>query len=74
MTKAIAWLVLLWMSGWLSLSHPQEDMPPSFVPTPETAKLVLATDEWLVWATSSQVAGTEHERGLTLRMSFLYQP
>ena len=70
MTKAIAWLVLLWMSGWLSLSHPQEDMPPSFVPTPETAKLVLATDEWLVWATSSQVAGTEHERGLTLRMRF----
>lgn len=55
--------------GWLNLSHPQKE-PSSFIPTPETARLVFYTDEWLVWATRRMVAGTERWRAQMYAVRF----
>jgi hypothetical protein len=70
MKRSIVYLVLFLMSGGLSRSQAQEPGPTSLVPTPETARLVLATEDWLVWATSSVVPGTERYRAVFYRMRF----
>jgi hypothetical protein len=70
MKKSIVYLVFLLMSGRLAFSQPQEPAPSSFVPTPETAKLVMATEDWLVWATRSVVPGTERYRAVLYRVRF----